>query len=86
MRARAGDLFHEIHVAADLDVCERRDPKGLYKKARTGEIPEFTGISAPYEAPHAPELVIDTANLEVDACVERLVDYALATFDKVDGC
>lgn len=81
VRARAGDLFHEIHVAADLDVCEQRDPKGLYKKARTGEIPEFTGVSAPYEAPHAPELVIDTANQEVDACVERLVAYALATFD-----
>tara|TARA_R110001592_G_scaffold213512_1_gene466302 strand:- start:1388 stop:3289 length:1902 start_codon:yes stop_codon:yes gene_type:complete len=81
VRARAGDLFHEIHVAANLDVCERRDPKGLYKKARTGEIPEFTGISAPYEAPHAAELVIDTANLEVDACVERLVEYALAAFE-----
>lgn len=81
VRARAGDLFHEIHVAADLDVCERRDPKGLYKKARTGEILEFTGVSAPYEAPHAPELAIDTANQEVDACVERLVAYALATFD-----
>lgn len=81
VRARAGDLFHEIHVAADLDVCERRDPKGLYKKARTGEILEFTGISAPYEAPHAPELVIDTVNLEVDACVERLVEYALAVFE-----
>ncbi|HBC09507.1 MAG TPA: adenylyl-sulfate kinase [Rhodospirillaceae bacterium] len=81
VRARAGDLFHEIHVAANLEVCEQRDPKGLYKKARTGEIPEFTGVSAPYEAPHAPELVIDTAILEVDACVERLVDYALAAFE-----
>jgi len=86
VRARAGDQFHEIHVAADLDVCEQRDPKGLYKKARAGEIPEFTGISAPYEAPHAPELVIDTADSEVDACIERLVDYALTTFDLKDGC
>ena len=85
VRARAGDLFHEVHVAADLAVCEQRDPKGLYKKARTGEIPDFTGISAPYEAPHAPELVIDTANQEIDACVERLVAYALATFDLKDA-
>jgi bifunctional enzyme CysN/CysC len=85
VRARAGDLFHEVHVAADLAICEQRDPKGLYKKARTGEIPEFTGISAPYEAPHAPELVIDTAEQEIDACVERLVAYALATFDLKDA-
>lgn len=81
VRARAGDLFHEIHVAADIEVCERRDPKGLYKKARTGEIPEFTGVSAPYEAPYAAELVVETGTQDIDACVERLVDYALAAFD-----
>ena len=81
VRARAGDLFHEIHVAADLAVCERRDPKGLYKKARAGEIPDFTGISAPYEAPFAPELVVDSANQDIDACVDRLVEYALREFD-----
>jgi len=80
VRARAGDLFHEIHVSADLAVCERRDPKGLYKKARAGEIPEFTGISAPYEAPFAPELTIDTAHENVEACVDRLVEYALSAF------
>jgi bifunctional enzyme CysN/CysC len=80
VRARAGDMFHEIHVAADLETCERRDPKGLYKKARSGEIPEFTGISAPYEAPYAAELVIDTGELDVDSCIERLMDYALETF------
>ena len=55
----AGDFF-EIFCAADLDVCESRDPKGLYAKARSGAIKEFTGISSPYEAPNTPELKIDT--------------------------
>jgi len=53
--------FIEVYVKCDLEVCEARDPKGLYKKARAGIIPEFTGISAPYEEPVKPELVIDTA-------------------------
>lgn len=52
--------FTEIHVAAPLQVCERRDPKGLYKRARAGEIPEFTGVSDPYEPPAAPELRLPT--------------------------
>lgn len=52
--------FFEIHCAAPLEVCESRDTKGLYKKARLGQVPEFTGISAPYEAPAAPELVLET--------------------------
>lgn len=52
--------FIEVYVKCDLDECEKRDPKGLYKKARAGQIPEFTGISAPYEAPENPELVVDT--------------------------
>ena len=55
--------FVEIFVDADLETCEERDPKGLYKKARTGEIKEFTGISAPYEAPLRPELVINTSKI-----------------------
>jgi len=53
--------FVEVYIKCNLEVCEQRDPKGLYKKARAGEIPEFTGISAPYEEPLQPELVIDTA-------------------------
>ena len=81
VRARAGDMFHEIHVSADLSVCEERDPKGLYKKARSGEIPEFTGVSAPYEPPMTPELTIDTAKRQVDECVDQLVEYALKAFD-----
>ena len=80
VRARAGDMFHEIHVAADLAVCEARDPKGLYKKARAGEIPDFTGVSAPYEAPYAPELTLDTGDLDIEHCVHRLAEYALRAF------
>src|SRR3546814_2159525 len=55
-RAAAGTDFHEIFVKADLATCEGRDPKGLYRRARTGELAEFTGISAPYEPPLAPQL------------------------------
>ncbi len=76
-RARAiqPGLFHEVYIKADLATCERRDPKGLYGKARRGEIPDFTGISAPYEPPEAPELVVETADNDIDSCVARLVDY-----------
>ncbi|MBO6937416.1 MAG: adenylyl-sulfate kinase [Deltaproteobacteria bacterium] len=58
--------FVEIHVAADLATCEERDPKGLYAKARAGEIKGFTGIDAPYEAPETPELKVDTGSQDVD--------------------
>jgi bifunctional enzyme CysN/CysC len=74
-RDAAKDGFHEIYVAADVETCERRDPKGLYKRARTGEIPEFTGISAPYEAPEAAELTVDTRSLSVEQSLEVLLDY-----------
>jgi adenylylsulfate kinase len=67
--------FVECYVAADLETCESRDTKGLYKKARAGEIPEFTGISAPYEEPTSPELVIDTNGQSVDESVAVLVEY-----------
>jgi adenylylsulfate kinase len=67
--------FIEVHVAASVETCESRDVKGLYKKARAGEIPEFTGISAPYEAPLQPELVIDTGGEPVEKSVERLVSH-----------
>jgi adenylylsulfate kinase len=60
VRAMLPDDFIEVYVAADLAVCESRDPKGLYKKARAGEIGEFTGISAPYEAPEKPEVTLRT--------------------------
>jgi adenylylsulfate kinase len=67
--------FVEVHVAASVETCESRDVKGLYKKARAGEIKEFTGISAPYEAPSEPELVIETGGEPVEKSVERLVGY-----------
>jgi len=70
----SGD-FVEVFVDASLETCEARDPKGLYKKARAGEIPEFTGISAPYEPPERPELVLDTAALSVEASVAALLRH-----------
>ncbi len=65
--------FAEIHVACDLATCEARDPKGLYRKARAGEIPEFTGLTSPYEPPLAPELVVDTATTPLDQCVRQVL-------------
>jgi bifunctional enzyme CysN/CysC len=74
-RRAAADAFHEVYVKADLNTCERRDPKGLYKRARAGDIPDFTGISAPYEEPINPELVVDTATHTVDESVRLILDY-----------
>ncbi len=65
--------FIEVYVSASVETCESRDVKGLYKKARAGEIPEFTGISAPYEAPERPELVLDTGRQSVGESVAELV-------------
>ncbi|MDH4099743.1 MAG: adenylyl-sulfate kinase [Nitrospirota bacterium] len=67
--------FVEVHVKCPLDVCEGRDPKGLYKKARAGQIPEFTGISAPYEEPASPEVTLDTSELSVEDSVKKLLAY-----------
>ncbi len=67
--------FIEVLVDCDLDECERRDPKGLYKKARAGEIPEFTGISAPYEAPDNPELVVNTTGKAPEDNVGEILAY-----------
>lgn len=79
-RTILGDAFHEIFVQADLATCEARDPKGLYKRARAGEIAGFTGISAPYEAPQTPQLILDTAQRGLSESVQTLVDYALRSF------
>lgn len=70
--------FFEIHVHAALDICESRDPKGLYKKARAGQIKNFTGIDSPYEAPEQPELTIDTGALSVEQAVEKLLAFLKA--------
>ena len=74
-RAAAGDgKFYEIYVQCALDVCEQRDVKGLYQKARAGLIPEFTGISAPYEEPLNAELVVDTAQLSLEDSAKAVLD------------
>jgi bifunctional enzyme CysN/CysC len=80
IRAVAPDIFHEIHIDANLAVCEQRDPKGLYVKARKGEIAEFTGVSAPYEPPLSPELRVDTAANDPEECLAILSDYVSRNF------
>lgn len=67
--------FIEIYVNASLETCEKRDPKGLYKKARAGEIPNFTGISDPYEAPEHPELVLDADHKGIDELANEVIAY-----------
>jgi sulfate adenylyltransferase len=67
--------FIEVHVTAPLSICEERDPKGLYKKARNGTIPEFTGISAPYEEPENPEITLETDKLNVQDSVDKIIDF-----------
>ena len=81
-RRRARELFDpgefiEVHVSTPLEVCEQRDPKGLYRKARAGDLPDFTGISSPYEAPEAPQLELDTAHLPLRDCVARILGLLL---------
>lgn len=71
--------FIEIFVRVPLDVAEQRDPKGLYKKARAGEIKEFTGISAPYEEPLNAEIVIDTSELNLEESAEKVISYLLGS-------
>ena len=69
------DDFIEVYTQCSLSECENRDPKGLYKKVRNGEIAEFTGVNAPYEAPTQPEIVLDTEILSVEASVSKIMDY-----------
>ena len=81
-RAIAHDIlgserFIETYVAADISVCERRDPRGLYGKARTGEIPDFTGVSAPYEAPLKPAIRLDTGVLSVEKSIAQILQAVL---------
>ena len=73
----AGDEFVEVYVDTPLEVAERRDAKGLYAKARRGELPNFTGIDSPYEVPHAPELVLDTTTSSAAQLAERVIAHVL---------
>ena len=81
-RSAAGKIgFHEIFIKSDLETCEKRDPKGLYKKARSGEIKDFTGIDSPYDIPENPELVVDTMKNELKSCVDLLENYVINNID-----
>jgi bifunctional enzyme CysN/CysC len=80
-RAAAGDRrFFEVYVKSALATCERRDPKGHYRRARAGEIKDFTGVDAPYEAPERPGIVIDTETQDIETCVAQLLEFV------VGGC
>ena len=68
------DSFIEIYVSTSIEECERRDVKKLYQKARSGEIPNFTGVNSPYEVPAHPDLAVDTVGQTVEECVERILD------------
>jgi len=69
--------FIEVYMDTPLETCEERDPKGLYRKARSGEIKHFTGIDSPYEIPSHPELRLDTSTMSVKTCVDTLIAYLL---------
>lgn len=74
-RELTGEGFIEVFVDTPLEVCEQRDPKGLYKKARAGDIPHFTGISSPYEAPEQPEVHLKTDEMDIEQAAEQVVQY-----------
>ncbi len=69
--------FIEVYIKASIETCEKRDIKGLYKKARQGKITDFTGISSPFEAPKNPELTINTSQLSIEESVQKVIDYIL---------
>jgi adenylylsulfate kinase len=71
----SGIDFYEVYVNAPLEICEQRDPKGLYKKARAGEIKQFTGIDAPYEAPTNPEVIVETGKLSVRESAAHILEF-----------
>lgn len=75
VRSLVGDAFVEVFIKCPLEVCEQRDPKGLYRKARAGEVKHFTGIDSPYEEPIDPEVIVETNELSVNSCVSRIMDY-----------
>ena len=82
-RASSGS-FHEVYIRASLEVCEARDPRGLYERARAGKIPDFTGISAPYEPPERPELTVDTGDRSVEQSLQVLIGHIERHFALTD--
>jgi bifunctional enzyme CysN/CysC len=83
-RRAAGSKFLEVYIAADLATCENRDPKGLYKRARAGEIEDFTGVSAPYEVPDNPDIIIDTSDRTIKSSVDALIEFVMARLCRTD--
>lgn len=77
--------FVEVFIDTSLKTCEARDPKGLYQKARSGEIPNFTGISSPYEAPENPEVHIKTDEMSIEACADKVIEF-LTQKGYLDAC
>lgn len=75
VRELLGDDFVEVYIDCPLEICEKRDPKGIYKKARLGEIKNFTGIDSPYEEPINPEITVSTHLNTIDECVDSIIDY-----------
>lgn len=74
-RVIGADRFVEVYISTPLEECERRDPKGLYKKAREGHIKHFTGIDSPYETPNSPQVRVETLDRSVDECVTQILNH-----------
>lgn len=83
VRNLLGDDFIEVYVKCSLETCEARDPKELYKKARSGDIKNFTGIDSPYEEPISAEIVLDTDENDIDKCVKQIINYLEARKTKI---
>lgn len=77
VRSLVGESFIEVYVQCPLEVCEERDPKGLYRKARSGEIKHFTGIDSPYEEPIDPDVIVETNKLSLDGCVAKIMGFVV---------
>ncbi len=76
-KAIIGNAWREIHIATPLEICEKRDVKGLYRRARSGELSEFTGVSAPYEVPASPDISIDTDKKSIEQCVTSILSKTI---------
>ena len=74
------EIFKEIYIKASLKVCMQRDIKGLYAKASSGEIKNFTGLSAPYEVPDSPDLILETDNISIEKTIDKLENYIIKEF------
>jgi adenylylsulfate kinase len=76
-RKLIGDDFVEVYLSADLETCEQRDEKGLYARARSGELKEFTGIDSAYEVPTRPEIILDTSKLSIQDCIDKVMEWLI---------